>query len=302
MLLRETKGLIAAPFTPFDSHGELNVELVEKYAKYLIKKGLKGVFICGSTGESASLTLNERKILAEKWVEFQQPDFKVFVHVGTNSVVEGSELAAHAEEIGAAAIAATGPSYFKPNSVSALVDFMAQIASSAPKTAFYYYHIPGLNQNYLSVEKFLELALDKIPNLSGLKYTHEDEMEFQLCRQLAHGQLDILYGRDETLICSLALGATGAVGSTYNFMPELYYQIIEAFNAGQIAKANELQVLAMRIIKSYVHYRGIAAGKVIMKHLGLDCGKPRLPICALNSQEEQSLMTALAEFEVIGLP
>jgi len=297
MIQIKTEGLIAAPYTPFSENGEINTDIIDEYALRLKENGLIGAFVCGSTGESASLSVKERIIITDQWLKHQSSDFRIYVHVGTNSLRDAGVLAKHAENNGAFAIAATGPSYFKPETVDILVKFMKELAAEASNTPFYYYHIPGLNNNYISAVEFLQKALDEIPTLSGMKYTHEDEMEFQLCRQLGDGKLDILYGRDETLICGLALGAVGGVGSTYNFMPGLYFSIIQYFNKGLIIEANELQIIAMRVIQLYVKYGGVPAGKVIMKRLGLDFGLPRLPMLSLNKQQEESLNRELDQLQ-----
>ncbi len=293
MIQTETRGLIAAPYSPLKLNGELNVDMIPEYKSRLANNKLTGVFISGSTGEGTSLTIEERMALTEAWTTIQDSDLKVMVHVGSNSVKESAILAAHAADNQAQAIAATGPSYFKPANEAVLVDYMAELASVAPELPFYYYHIPALNQNFLPVVRFLEIAVQKIPNLAGIKYTYEDEMEFQLCRQVANGQLDVLYGRDESLICGLVLGAKGGVGSTYNFMPGLYYEIIEAFNQGNLTLANQLQLKSMHIIQVYSKFRGLAAGKMIMKHLGIDCGPARLPNISLTTAEEKQMISEL---------
>ncbi|MEA1878029.1 MAG: dihydrodipicolinate synthase family protein [Bacteroidota bacterium] len=293
MILTKTVGLIAAPYTPYSNDGSVNLDVIDEYAAKLKNNGLRGAFICGSTGESASLSVEERILIAGKWLQHQSSEFRIYVHIGTNSIKDACVLAKHAEENGAFAIAATGPSYFKPGTVMVLVRFMKEIAAAASQTPFYYYHIPGMNQNNLSATEFLHIAMNEIPTLSGLKYTHEDEMEFQLCRQLGDGKLDVLYGRDETLICGLALGARGGVGSTYNFMPGLYTAIIKNFNKGLLDEANELQLISMKVIQLYVKYGGVPAGKVIMKRLGLDLGSPRLPFLGLSKQQEKLLLTEL---------
>ncbi len=294
MILAKTTGLIAAPYTPFSKKGEVNIPLLDEYAHKLKQNGIRGVSVCSSTGESASLSVDERIKITEQWLKYQNNEFRVYVHVGTNSLKDSEYLASHAEKNGAFAISATGPSYSEPNNVDVLVKFMKSLAAQAPNTPFYYCHIPGLNQNYISAVELLEQALIEIPSLSGM-YAHEDEMEFQLSRQLNEGNLDILYGRDGTLICGLVLGAQGGVGSTYNFMPGLYNGIIQNFSKGLLDEANELQIVAMRIISLYVKYGGVPAGKVIMKRLGLDLGEPRLPIQCLSKQQEENLISELDE-------
>lgn len=293
MIINETVGLIAATYTPFLKNGDVDTGVIDQYSSKLKNNGLKGAFICGITGECASLSVDERILIAKEWIKHQNQDFKIYVHVGTNTVKDACILARHAEDIGAFAIAATGPSYFKPSTTKVLVQFMKDVASEAPKTPFYYYHIPSMNQNSVSATEFLNIAISEIPTISGMKYTLEDEMEFQLCRQIGEGKLDILYGRDESLICGLVLGAKGGVGSTYNFMPGLYNSIIMNFNKGLLDEANELQLIAMRVIQLYVKYGGVSVGKVIMNKLGLDLGNPRLPIQCLNEHQEKILVKEL---------
>ncbi len=200
MIYNKTAGLIAAPYAPLDHLGQVRIEVIQEYARFLKMRGIQGVFVNGSTGETSSLTAKEKMQITREWLNYQDENFRVFVHVGSNSVEEAQEMATHAEANNAFAIAATGPSYFKPASVGHLIEIMQSIASAAPKTGFYYYHIPALNQNNLSALEFLDQAVLKIPSLSGMKYTFEDLMEFQLCRQIANGQLDILFGRDEILL------------------------------------------------------------------------------------------------------
>ena len=104
--MEKIKGLIDAPFTPFYENGEVNYEPIEAYAKLLVKNGLKGVFINGSSGEGYMLTDEERMKLAERWVEVAPDGFKVIVHVGSTCVKASHKLAAHAQKIGAWGIGA----------------------------------------------------------------------------------------------------------------------------------------------------------------------------------------------------
>ena len=299
MIVQNTQGLIAAPYAPFSQKGKLNANIIGDYAAFLKERKLAGVFVNGSTGESASLNSFDRLLLMNTWVKYQDENFKVFAHVGATSIDDAKFLAKMAQKEGVFAISSTGPGYFKPSGPEALVDYLAEIAAEAPETPFYYYHIPALNHNYLPVTKVLELAIERIPNLAGMKYTYEDLMEFQLCRQLADGQLDILFGRDEILICGLTLGARGGVGSTYNFMPQVYQTIIKAFLDGNLELANQEQLRAMRVIEAYVKYQGIPAGKVIMKHMGIDVGLPRLPFKPLTASEEDALIGVLKEYSIL---
>ena len=144
-------GLIAAPFTPMHEDGSLNLQVIGPYAEFLMqKKCVTGVFICGTTGESVSLTTEERKAVAEKWMEAAKGKLKVIVHVGGMSQVQCAELAAHAQAIGADMIAAMAPCFFKPGSVDELIGFFKPIAASASRLPFYYYNMPVHNRGFLA--------------------------------------------------------------------------------------------------------------------------------------------------------
>jgi len=290
------EGLIAAPFTPMDAGGGLALDLVEKQADFLSRNGVTGGFICGTTGEGLSLTVAERMKVTERWAAAAPRDFKVIVHVGHNSLEACKTMAAHARRVGAWAIGAMPPCFFKP-SLADLVAFCGEIAAAAPDLPFYYYHIPGLTGVNHPMVDFLKAAGRKIPTLAGVKYTHEDLMDYQLCRRLDGGRFDMLYGRDETLLCGLALGAKGAIGSTFNYMAPLYIRLIRAFEAGDLATARDLQHESMKFVAVLRRYGGLRCGKAIMKLTGLDCGPPRPPLPALTGGEYESLQ---ADLEAIG--
>src|SRR5688500_3533376 len=106
MRFEKLKGLIAAPHTPFHEDGSLNLEMIPKQAAWLAKNGVLGAFICGTTGEGSSLTTEERLAVANRWVQSAPATLKVIVHAGHNSLEEAKGIAAHAEQIGAHAVAA----------------------------------------------------------------------------------------------------------------------------------------------------------------------------------------------------
>lgn len=135
--MEKIKGLIDAPFTPFYENGEVNYEPIEAYAKLLVKNGLKGVFINGSSGEGYMLTDEERMKLAERWVEVAPSGFKVIVHVGSTCVKSSHKLAAHAQKIGAWGIGAMASPFPKVNRIEELVKYCEEIASGAPELPFY---------------------------------------------------------------------------------------------------------------------------------------------------------------------
>lgn len=291
----ETKltGLIAAPFTALRPDGSLNFNMIGRQAQALADNGVTGAFICGTTGEGLSLTTEERRQVAEQWMATAPRSLRVIVHVGHTSVAESRKLAEHAGRIGAHAFATIGPTFFRATNLEQLIDFCAQVAAGAPDLPFYYYHMPALTGADFSMYDFLRLGAERIPNLTGIKFTHENLMDYRRCVAFEGGRFDILFGRDEILLAALALGATGAVGSTYNYMATLYHQVMAAFNAGDFETARQCQSQAIEIIAIMVRRGGLTAGKAMMKLVGLDCGPVRAPLQNLSPEALESLTREL---------
>ena len=274
------EGLIAAPFTPMDVNGEVVYDQVSVYYDFLEKNKVVGAFINGSTGEGVSLSQKEKMKLVEVWTakSKEQKSVKVITLVGGTSYKECIENAQHAAECGVDAIALLAPYYFKPAGAKQLAEFVALVAASVPQTPVYFYHIPVLSGCYVSMYDFLQEADSMIPNLAGIKYTHEDFMDFLSCINFANGKYEMMWGRDENMLSALVLGCRSGVGSTFNYAAPLYYQLIEAFDKGDLVAARKLQQMSIDMIRLLGKYGGIATGKAYMKYVGMDCGQFRLPV------------------------
>ena len=292
-------GLIAAPFTPMLPDKSVNWEMIPKLADWLAGNGVTAAFICGTTGEGFSLSTEERMRLAECWLKSAATKLKVVVHVAHNSLDESRRLAAHAEQIGADAIASIGPTFFRPNSVEQLVDFCAPVAAAAPGLPFYYYHMPAMTGVNLPMIDFLRHGAKRIPNLAGIKFTDENLMSYTQCLNFEDGRFNLLFGRDEILLAALALGATGAVGSTYNYIAPIYHQVMAAFTAGNMPEARRWQSLSIQIIAVMARHGGLPAGKAMMGMIGLDCGPVRPPLKNLSPEE---LAVFRSDLEQVGFP
>src|SRR4051812_27081709 len=202
-------GLIAATHTPLRADGSLAPDVIPRQAQLLLEAGVQGVFVAGTTGESVSLTVAERRAVAEGWMAAVGGRLPVVVHVGGYSLPDCRELARHAAEVGAAAISVMAPGYFKPAAVEDLIDFCAGVAAAAPHTPLYFYDIPAMSGVPIPTARFLREGRARIPSLHGVKFTNGDLMTLQEC--LALESCDVLFGFDEMLLAALALGARGAV-------------------------------------------------------------------------------------------
>lgn len=290
-------GLIDAPFTPFYENGDVNTTPIKAYADMLVKNGLKGVFINGSSGEGYMLTTDERKLLAEKWVETAPEGFKVIVHVGSCCLRESENLARHARQIGAWGIGAMAPPFPRIGRIEELVKYCETIAAAAPDLPFYYYHIPAFNGVYLPMLELLKSVDGRIPNFAGIKYTYESLYEYNQCRLYGQGKYDMLHGQDETILSSLAQGgARGGIGGTTNYNGRELTGIIKAWNRGDIDTAREKQNFSQAVINVICRFRGnIVGGKRIMKLIGFDLGPNRVPFQNMTDEEEQNMRRELEE-------
>jgi len=179
-----------------------------------------------------------------------------------------------------------------------LVAWCAEIARAAPTVPFYYYHIPALNGVHFPMVDFLQQASSQIPNLVGIKYTHDDLGDLRQCLAFEGGRFDILGGRDEHLTALLATGVQGAVGSTYNYAAPLYQQIIRAFQGGDFSRALELQTQSAEMVRVLIGHDLLPAGKTVMRMRGIDCGPVRLPLKTIQYDEQVDLF---AELNAIGI-
>lgn len=289
MIINKLEGLIAAPFTPLNQDGSLNLSIIPDYYNMLKANGVRGAFICGSTGEGVSLSTKEKKYVAEAWANCakEDADFVVMTLVGGNSIVDCIDLAKHAKAIGLDAISFTSPNYFKTATVQVLAEICEEIASEVPDFPFYYYHIPVLTGVNFPMIDLLKLVTDRIQNFAGIKYTHEDFMDFLLCMQYNNGAYDMLWGRDENMLPALALGTKASVGSTFNYAAPLYNKLINSYQEGDAALAIKLQMQSIEMIQLLGKYGGIGTGKAYMKLIGLDCGGFRLPVKNMTEQDFQ---------------
>jgi len=293
-------GLVPAVLTPFDSHGDLNLSAIDKQIELCLADGVAAAFVAGTTGEFSSLTIPERMTLAARWLEASRgTKLRVVIHVGSNALRDSQELARHAEKSGAAAIATVAPNYVKPKTVAQLAEWCAPLAAAAPKTPFYFYDIPTMTGVSLPMPEFLGRHAASIPTLAGLKFTNSDLMAFQQLRHVEGGRFDVVWGFDEFLLAAVALGAEGAVGSTYNFAAPLYQKIIAAVKGNDLQAARAEQYRSVQLIALMQRHGFLASAKEAMRMRGVDLGPVRLPNANMTADQAKECRK---ELEVLLKP
>ena len=293
-------GLIAATYTPFREDGSVNLDLIPAMIDYMIKSGVSGFYVCGSTGEGESMSVEERKQVAQASVSATKGRLPVVVQVGHNSVESACELASHAADIGADAISTLPPTYFKPASVELLVDFIARVSSSAPDLPYYYYHIPRMSGVSPDVVEFMQKACVRVPRFHGIKFSDFFLADLTTCLEFENGRLDVLFGCDEMILGGLAMGAKGAVGSSFGFATPLLLKILAAYEVGKMEEAQGWMAKEARLIRMLNTEPGpynSCVKQVVWPMLGFEVGPCRVPQGILS---EEDVAHARARLEQSG--
>ena len=250
------------------------------------------------------MTLAERYAQAEAWVNVAPKyNLQVIIHVGSESINDARAMAIHAEKIGANAFAAMPPAFFKPASTEALAQYMSHVASAAPTLPFLYYHIPSMTGVAFSdgMMGFVE-EMDKanVNNFIGVKYTglytYPGFMDAMRILNYKKGKYQVLCGRDEMMLESLAAGITGFVGSQYNFIGDYYNMIRQAWTANNVTQARALQNTAINMISAWSQVpSGVNGCKNVFNcakgSAVPDVGGARLPSVPINDDTKAVLLT-----------
>jgi len=301
MEYQKIKGIVAATVTPFLDDENVNYDAIEDLAKMVVNNEIS-VFVNGTTAEFASLTVDERKKIAEKWRQLipRGSSSKVLIHVGACCLKDSEELALHAKEIGADGFGSVCPFYHKPKDVMTLVKTMKKIAEKAPELPFYYYHFPAMTGVTFSMASFFKCAENMIPNLVGMKFTHTELGDLREVSTMRNGYYNVLLGDDTALGAGLMAGADGAIGSTYivPFMIPIFKGIVQAFNEGNLERARNLQTIGIEICRIYGGQGRVAIPhlKHILKRCGFNVGTTRLPLPPLTEEEEITLEQNIQQF------
>ena len=279
------QGIIPAFYACYDKDGAISPEGVENLTRYMMEKGVKGVYVGGSSGECIYQSVEERKLVLEHVVKAAEGKLTIIAHVACNNTADSMELAAHAEKLGVDAIAAIPPIYFHLPEY-AIARYWNDISEAAPNTDFVIYNIPQLAGVALTMPLFREML--KNPRVAAVKNSSMPVQDIQMFKMEGGDGFVVFNGPDEQLVSGLAMGADGGIGGTYGVMPELYLKIMELAEKGDLVKAREIQYAADAIIYEMCSCKGNMYGviKEILKlREGLDIGGVRKPLANLEESD-----------------
>lgn len=292
--LEKYKGVIPAFYACYDDEGNISPERVRDLTKYFIKKGVKGVYVNGSSGECIYQSVEDKKIVLENVMEEAKGKLTVIAHVACNNTKDSMELAAHAESLGVDAIAAIPPIYFRLPEY-AIAEYWNDISSAAPNTDFVIYNIPQLAGVALTPSLFKEMRRN--PRVIGVKNSSMPVQDIQIFKQDAGEDYIIFNGPDEQFISGRLIGAEAGIGGTYGAMPDLFLKMDEHFRNGDLDQAQKMQYHINAIIYKMVSGHGnmYAVIKAILKeNENLDLGSVRKPLPALVEADQEIVKEAAA--------
>ena len=282
--LEKYRGIIPAFYACYEDDGSVSVERTQALTQHLIDKNVKGVYVCGSSGECIYQSKEERKLILENVMKIAKGKITVIAHVACNNTADSQELAAHAESLGVDAIASIPPIYFHlPD--HAIAQYWNDISSAAPNTDFIIYNIPQLAGVALSIPHYKEML--KNPNVIGVKNSSMPVQDIQMFKDVKGDDSVVFNGPDEQFISGRLIGADGGIGGTYAVMPELFLAADAALKAGNIARAKEIQYKIDRIIYAMCSCHGnlYAVMKEILKMNELNIGGVRKPLASIIPED-----------------
>ena len=280
--LEKYKGVIPAFYACYDKNGEISPEGVRALTRYFVEKGVKGVYVNGSSGECIYQSVEDRKIVLENVMEEAKGRLTVIAHVACNNTKDSVELAKHAESLGVDAIAAIPPIYFHLPE-HAIAQYWNDISDAAPNTDFVIYNIPQLAGVALTMGLFEEMR--KNPRVIGVKNSSMPVQDIQMFKQAAGEDYIIFNGPDEQFISGRVIGAEGGIGGTYGVMPELFLKMDELVRAGRMSEAMEIQYDVNAIIYKMCSAHGNmydVIKAILKKNEDLDLGGVRKPLASLT--------------------
>ncbi|EPD52512.1 N-acetylneuraminate lyase [Staphylococcus sp. HGB0015] len=280
------KGIIPAFYACYDSNGEVSLDKVKRQVQYFIDKGVKGIYVNGSSGECIYLNVEERKSIIEAVMEVAKGQLTVINHVACNNTRDSVDLAKHSEKLGVDAIAAIPPIYFKLPEYS-IKNYWNTISDAASNTDFIIYNIPQLAGVALSTQLYDEMRQN--PKVIGVKNSSIPVQDIQNFIASGGDNYIVFNGPDEQFLGGRMMGAEGGIGGTYGVMPELFLKLDALIKAHQFEQAQKLQFAINEIIAVLVSGHGnmyAIAKEVLRLNEKLDLGSVREPLTPLNDSDK----------------
>ena len=283
-------GVMSALVSCIDENENVNEASMRKLMNWHLSEGFSGFYLTGGTGEGPILQKETRKRIVEIAKDEAGDKCDLIVHVGAIDLKTATELAKHAGEVGVDAISSVPPFFFKYGEKQITDYYKALSDASGLPVLMYASPLSGVNITWDMVDRLMD-----IPNMIGLKWTSPDYFTMHRIKELRGGNINVINGPDECLLCGLAMGADGGIGATYNVMPKLFSQIYNNFKAGNLAAAQEAQFKANKLIYLLIKFGVVCGIKDLLEMLGYDCGYQVYPQKRFTPEEQAAFRAAVKE-------
>jgi 4-hydroxy-tetrahydrodipicolinate synthase len=287
------RGVIVPLVTPFDDQDQVDHAGVRRVVDFVITKGVHAVMVAGSTGEGPLLSVDERQSVLETVVDAVRGRIPVVAHTGCMDTRSTVELSKHAQTAGATAVSTIVP-YFFTFSDEQLYRHFITVAEAVPDMPLLLYAFPGNAKNDIS-PALLARLLQSAPNLVGIKSSNDDLVRFQEYVQVGGKSFTACFGVDELMLGGLVFGSKAQVSGNSNSFPEPFVQLYEAFIAGDLQRAQQLQQVINAIIALHRGGRTTAFFKATLALRGVPAGRVRSPMCELTAQEMEEVEQAVEQ-------
>ena len=285
---RDLAGVFSALVTPFAADGRLDLAVVPALVEMQLKQGIAGFYVGGSTGEAFLQSVEERAAFLAAVAKAAAGRCRLIAHIGAVATQDCLALGRAAADAGYDAISAIPPFYYDFSGAELKAHYRTLCAAVPLPLIVYNF---GGRVGRLTNADLLEL-LDE-PRVIGVKHTSQDL--YLLERFKRHRPEAVIYnGFDEMCLAGLAMGADGAIGTTYNFMGDLFVALTAAHAAGRIAEARAMQIKANRVIDVLIDVGVLPGTKGILALRGLDVGICREPFRALTEADRARLAECVA--------
>ncbi|MDF0479266.1 dihydrodipicolinate synthase family protein [Vagococcus sp. PNs007] len=288
--LDKYKGIIPAFYACYDDEGNISPERIQKLATYYLEKGVKGLYVGGSSGECIYQTVEERKLVLENVMEAVGGKMTIIAHIAAPSTRDSVELAKHAESLGVDALAAIPPIYFVLPEASIEAYWTSMI--EATSLDFIIYNIPQTTGYALSVDLFKKM-MEK-DQVIGVKNSSMPVMDINVFKLNSEKESIIFNGPDEQFVGGRVMGADAGIGGTYGVMPELFLEADKCIKEKNMEKAFEIQTAINEIIFKMLSYGGnlYDVMKLILGMNGVEVGRVRGPLSPVAKDREASVVEA----------
>jgi len=293
----QLQGIIPALITPYEDDGRISDKRTRELVRHLISQGVAGFYLSGSTGEGFLQTVEERQSFLEIVMDEAKKEVPVIAHVGAMDTATAVALTKHACGAGATAVSAVTPFYYKHGSEQIKRHYI-DIAEAAdiPLIA---YHFPDMTGSKQSADFYRELS--SVDGIIGLKFTSMNTYEMQQIMDVCGEDFLVFNGPDESCLAGLAMGAFGAIGSTYNIMPAKFVELHRLFRQGRIDEARAVQYEVNKVINELLKYDFIAFEREILRLQGFDTGLPRKPIQQLSDAQRADIRETASRFPFLNI-